>query len=212
MPKRKQPAHAASQSKPTEHTVANPDRWDRSHGTYLTGRAAIDGADAIAVEMEAYWGVGRLRLLVPAELREKFDRQRYLFNQAIQNGNLEAVVTQSKRMVTGWMVCNQVAIKAGAKRLDPQVWEVALESGQVVAIVPDSHRAALVMSEGRAVMIYTLEEVGRMLGSSLFALEAKKHWPGATVEKIRVPADPLNAIDRPTGFDTPFDDGVPGKF
>ena len=41
--------------------------------------------------MEAKWGCDRLRLLVGPELREKFDRQRYLLNQAIWHGDLEAV-------------------------------------------------------------------------------------------------------------------------
>ena len=56
--------------------------WARSHGTYIAGRAWLDEADATAAQMEAKWGVDRLRLLVRPELREKFDRQRYLLNRA----------------------------------------------------------------------------------------------------------------------------------
>jgi len=50
--------------------------WARTNGTYLAGRAYIDGADETACEMETKWGADRLRLLVSTELREKFDRQR----------------------------------------------------------------------------------------------------------------------------------------
>ena len=38
--------------------------WEQSNATYLVGRAAIDGADALALECERTWGAGRLRLLV----------------------------------------------------------------------------------------------------------------------------------------------------
>ena len=41
--------------------------------------------------MEDKWGNGRLRLLVSTELREKFDRQRYLLNMAVTNGALADV-------------------------------------------------------------------------------------------------------------------------
>jgi hypothetical protein len=50
--------------------------WAQSNRTFLDGQAAIDGADAVALAMELRWGAGRLRLLVPVELRERFDRIR----------------------------------------------------------------------------------------------------------------------------------------
>jgi hypothetical protein len=62
---------------------ARPRTWADTPGTYIAGRANIDGADAVAIEMERKWGCDRLRLLVSTELREKFDRQRFLLNQAI---------------------------------------------------------------------------------------------------------------------------------
>jgi hypothetical protein len=71
--------------------MASDKSWARTPGTYIAGRAYIDGADETAAEMEAKWGCDRLRLLVGPELREKFDRQRYLLNQAIWHGELEAV-------------------------------------------------------------------------------------------------------------------------
>jgi hypothetical protein len=77
-------------------------RWATSPGTYITAQSYIDGADQVAVEAERKWGAGRLRLLVSAELREKFDRQRYLYNQAIWHGDLEAVRREAQRMATAW--------------------------------------------------------------------------------------------------------------
>src|SRR6187551_2035131 len=94
--------------------------WSRSHGTYIAGRAYVDGADQTAAEMEAKWGVDRLRLLVEPKLRERFDRQRYLFNQAIWHGELEQVRREAGRMVTAWLVLDQAATAAGRQPLDPQ--------------------------------------------------------------------------------------------
>jgi len=188
--------------------VSNPDRWDRSHGTYLAGRGFIDGADAVAVEMERYWGVDRLRLLVPPEVREKFDRQRYLFNKAITNGDLEEVRRESTRMIAGWMACNKIALAAGAKRLEREVIEVGLDDGTTAAIVPDAIRASLVRAEGRQVTIYTHEEIGRILSSHSLVGKVKATWPGAQVIRSVLPDDPLRKIDRPTGFDTEFDDEI----
>ena len=83
--------------------------WARSHGTYIAGRAYVDGADQTASEMEAKWGADRLRLLVSSEWREKFDRQRYLFNQAIWHGELEDVRREANRMTTAWLTLDRVA-------------------------------------------------------------------------------------------------------
>ena len=56
--------------------------WATTPGLYLAGKEALDDADQLAFELDRHWGVGRLRLLVDGPLREKFDRQRYLYAQA----------------------------------------------------------------------------------------------------------------------------------
>ncbi len=90
----------------------------------------------MALAMETKWGAGRLRLLVTPELREKFDRQRYLLNAAIRYGDLEAVRREAKRMVTAWLALEKAATAAGKPAISPLVWEVALADGTVAAIVP----------------------------------------------------------------------------
>ncbi len=57
----------------------------------LAIKSVIDGVDHVAVEMENKWGVGRLRLLVDDDLRERFDRQAQLFNEAILFNDAKAV-------------------------------------------------------------------------------------------------------------------------
>ena len=169
--------------------------WADSPGTYLTARSHIDAVDALAVECEARWGCDRLRLLVDAGMREKFDRQRYLMNQAIWHGSMEDVVVQSGRMVKAWRALDAAATVAGKAGLPAQVLETTLSDGKVVAIVPDNARAKLVMAEGRAVDVYTLDEIARLLEGYPGLAKIKAAFPGATVTEVRRRVnDPLEAI------------------
>lgn len=182
--------------------------WARTNGTYISGRAYIDGADETACEMEAKWGADRLRLLVPAELREKFDRQRYLLNQAIWHGELEDVRRETGRMVNAWMTLDRVATEAGKQPLPPAVWEIALGDGSVAAIVPDHARAAMVNAEGRQVAVYTLDEIARLLTNYPEVAKAKLVFPGATVTEVRrTVSDPLSEFwDTKETLDDPIPD------
>lgn len=201
----------------TIRPMSDPRSWARSHGTYIAGRAYVDGADQTAAEMEAKWGVDRLRLLVTPELREKFDRQRYLFNQAIWHGELEQVRTEANRMVNAWLALDRAAAAAGKQPLHPQVWEVPVSetatdddptrAAYVVAIVPDDATAHHVIAEGRKVVVYTLAEIGRFLALYPDIAKAKAIFPGATVTAVRRSVDdPLSSV-----HDTsePLDDPVP---
>jgi len=182
--------------------------WARTHGTYLSGRSYIDGADETAAEMEAKWGCDRLRLLVSPDMREKFDRQRYLLNQAIWHGELEEVRREAGRMVNAWLALDRAAVAAGKQPLAPEVWEVPLEDGTVAAIVQDHAQARAVVAEGRAVSVFTIEEIGRLLSNYPDIAKAKLVFPGATITAVRRSVDdPLAAVqdtdeplDQPIGF------------
>jgi hypothetical protein len=186
--------------------LGSPNSWAKTPGTYISAQAHIDGADHIAVAMELKWGAGRLRLLVSPELREKFDRQRYLFNQAIWHGDLEAVRRESDRMVKAWIALDVAATAAMYDPLEPNVWEVRLEDGTVAAIVQQDYFVHEVVRSGRKVVVYTLEEIGRLLSHYPQIATAKLTFPGATVEAVRRPSDPLDAFpDTAAGLDDPLD-------
>jgi hypothetical protein len=175
--------------------MASDKSWARTPGTYIAGRAYLDGADESAAEMEAKWGCDRLRLLVGPELREKFDRQRYLLNQAVWHGELEEVRRESGRMVAAWQALDRAAVAAGKLPLVPNVWEIPLEDGTVAAVVPDDAQAHAVVGEGRKVSVFTLEEIGRLLSNYPDIAKAKLTFPGATITAVRRSVDdPLNAI------------------
>ena len=180
--------------------------WASSNGTYIAGRAYMDEADNLAADMETKWGCGRLRLIVGPELREKFDRQRYLFNQAVWHGELEDVRVQSQRMVNAWRALDQAAEAAGAEKLNPAIMEVVLDSGVVAAIVPDLHHAQFVKREDRRMDVYTLEEIGRLLSGFPALAKIKESFPGAEVVRCkRSIDDPLDAIaDTAEGLEEAF--------
>ncbi len=179
--------------------MAHERSWSRSNGTYIAGRAYLDEADQTAAEMEAKWGCDRLRLLVGPELREKFDRQRVLLSEAMWGGQLEDVRRESMRMVKAWLALDRTAMAAGKAPLVPQVWEVPVvdpeltdapeRAAYVVAIVPDDASAHHVIAEGRKVVVYTLEEIGRFLALYPSVAKAKLTFPGATVTAVRRSVD-----------------------
>ena len=183
--------------------------WARTHGTYIAGRAYLDEADLTASQMEGKWGADRLRLLVGPELREKFDRQRYLLNQAIWHGELEAVRREAQRMVRAWLALDAAATSAGKAKLSPDVWEVAMDDGTVIAIIQGEANIVDVATqrEERRMVVYTLDEIARFLAAYPDVARAKAKFTGAEVTKVakRV-QDPLNAI---ADSDEPLDDPIP---
>jgi hypothetical protein len=74
--------------------------------------------------------------------------------------------------------------------------EVGLSDGRVCAIVPDAASAHLVMAEDRSMVVYTLEEIARLIDAFPLVSKAKDVSPGATVVAARQTIDdPLAAID-----------------
>jgi hypothetical protein len=117
-------------------------------------------------------------------MREKFDRQRYLFNAAIWHGDLGAVRREATRMVTAWLALDKAATAAGKAAISPLVWEVALADGTVAAIVSSDDHARSVIAEGRSVAVYTLDEIARLLSAYPDIAKAKLIFPGAEVITI----------------------------
>lgn len=199
---------------PSDRGVAvssyKPIPWMATPGMYIAGRAALDEADALEVDMELKWGRDRLRLLVSAELREKFDRQRYLMSQARWKGNLEDVRREASRMAKAWVALDKAAEAAGAQVLDPAIWEVCLEDGTVATIVRESHLANRILAEGRKINVYTLEEIANLISAFKDILLAKKEFPGAVVTRTKTGVqDPLQSPLGVTQEEGIFDSGAP---
>ena len=171
--------------------------WMVTPGAYLAGRAALDEADALEVELELKWGRDRLRLLVDTALREKFDRQRYLTSQARWTGTLDDVQREGKRMAAAWKALDKAATAAGAKVLDPSIWEVTLEDGTVATLVREPQLANRVLADGRRINVYTLEEIANMISAFPEIVKAKREFAGATVTRTK--SSVIDPLDMPTG-------------
>lgn len=186
---------------PAETIAAMP--WDATHGSYLAGRAHLDGVDHLAAQMELRWGVDRLRLLVSPELREKFDRQRYRLQAAREGATLDILAEECRRTLAAYNTLHAHATAAGAMPQPVTVWEVAVKNPEdgtntVIAIVQDDGAAKDVLACGRNVSVWTLDEIGRLLSAHYALVQAKLTFPGATVVATRksIP-DPLLDIPNP---------------
>lgn len=186
--------------------------WQQTPGMYLAGKEWVDEVDLLQIELEKKWGRDRLRLLVDIPTREKFDRQRYLYKQALWEGQLEDVKREAERMMTALRTLDKRATAANQKPIDPTVWEVRLENGTVAAIVKEPDAIDRVIDDGRYVIVYTLEELGKLISADSFVLTAKEIFPGAEIVKVNMKInDPFNAmagIDEDGIFDVkaPIDD------
>ena len=190
----KKPPQFADRGVPATTRPAMP--WAVTPGLYIAGKEALDAADQLGVEMDRKWGVGRLRLLVNGPMREKFDRQRYLMAQARWEGTLEDVKRESARMVTAYTALDNAAKGSGAAPVDDSIWEVGIPNGileeSVLAIVKNDEAMAKVRTEGRNVILITLDEVARYIGLDGALLEIKKTFPGAQIKRAESPRDPIS--------------------
>jgi len=191
-------------------------RWQKTYGMFITGQSMVDEVTLLADKMESKWGAGQLRLIVGAELRDKFDRQRYLFNQAITIGELEDVRIQSKRMINAWNALDRAATETGLTPQLPEVWDHISEEGNVYAFVRHRDHAKVYYKAERKVRLFTLEEVCRILDAQSPVGEAKELFPGAEVVEVqkRSVGDVLDDIwDTGLSLDDPLrdplDDEIP---
>lgn len=152
----------------------------------------IAGVDHLATEMEAKWGCGRLRLLVPDEWRIKFDSQRLKWNGAVYSGSLPDVELHAARMRAAWAKLDALAAEAGQLPLHPDVWEFAGSDGRVIAFCRDDTSAVAVAATlaGRAVEVWTPREILALIERYPVLRVVKQEFPGARVERVRAPLPP----------------------
>jgi len=180
--------------------------WQWTEKDYFQGNSFISEVDKLAVEMERKWGIGRLRLLIPAELRSKFDSQRFKFNSALNSGTLDNLKLECERMQRAYRAADKAAVESGARML-PEAWEVRLKDGTLAIIVRGDNEEALAagraedIAAGREASVWTLEEVGMLIeqfGVQLNPLmQMKRFFKGALTEVEVTRPDPVRHIDEP---------------
>jgi hypothetical protein len=162
-------------------------------------QSVVDGVDVVAVDCERKWGVGRLELLVSDELREKFRRQLRRFNDAINDNDVERVRQSGPAMRRAWEVLDKAAAEAGQQPIDPDVWEVALSDGRVVALCRNNTDGSAVSRAGRHVDVWTVDEIVHLIEAFPTIALAKSTFPGARVESAR-----SKRVSRSKVFDDPI--------
>lgn len=174
---------------------------DRSPADIDTIGSAIVGLDRDVRELERRWGVGRLVVLADDLLRERFLRQRRKLDEAIWSTALARdVLAHVEATRRGWHALERAAIAAGHQPRPPEVWEVRLPDGTVAAIVHDRADASIVAADGRGVVVYTLDEIAKLLARFPQLVTAKAVFPVAAVTDIRTRAP----FDWDRGDDIPW--------
>lgn len=148
-------------------------------------QAVLDGVDELARQMERKWGVGRLELLVDDELREKFRRQQRRFDDALQERDVYKVRQAGAAMRRGWEALDRAAATAGAKQLDPSIWEIQMPDGRVAGFCRDNTDAYAATWSGRYIDVWTIEEIARIIEKFPEIALAKQTFPGATVVNVK---------------------------
>jgi hypothetical protein len=149
----------------------------------------MQSVDALTDEMERNWGVGRLRLLVSDDLRERFDRQWCKWQAAYAAQDLPALRAHSEAMRRAWAALEAAAIEAGHAPLASEVWEARMPDGGVLAVVRTQQEAHAATRDSRECKVWTLEELGRVIS----AWEGRRWveafhecFPGVKVEAVRL--------------------------
>jgi hypothetical protein len=158
----------------------------RDSAKWAAIQAEVIPVDAVAREMERTWGAGRLFELVSPDTLLRFRRGYALWAQAVTDSDLEAVRTLGPKMIAAWRFMDKEANSLGATPLSATHMEARMEDGRVLIVV-GSYAEAIALSEspdGRARVIYTMEELARVLPKLDLVNQIKWAFEGATIDRV----------------------------
>lgn len=168
---------------------------------------AIEALDEVARQMELKWGVGRLPSLVAAfdpELAQRFWSQLGKLNAACATGALEEQEVHATRMRAAWIRLSREAEAAGCEPIKPKRIEGRLQDGRLLVVVDGPEAAWAVANDDRAAVVWSIEEICRVLWQFEMVNDAKITFPGAKVEQVRVdPERTKPRVDWSKGDDLP---------
>ena len=165
--------------------------------------AALANHDRAITLMDAKWGVNVLPDLVSPETAAKFARSTSKRDLSIETGDDDAAIAAFGSVVRGLAALDAEATAAGHVPLKvDRVWVSRAVDGNPVAIVQSNTDARIAHASKRfeGYLIYSLEEIMLIISdrSLLGVLDAKKLFPGATIEKVKP------AVVWKQGDDLPF--------
>jgi hypothetical protein len=139
--------------------------------------------DGVQVEYESRWGVGKLPTLISPELKEKWDRQIDKLFKAKDENRINDVIGLVDGCIRAYAIMEAEALARGHKFHDAEMWDVKHpDSGKVYRIVKNNYDAGISLNDGA--LVYTLQEVARILESTQSIDAVKSVFPDAKVVKI----------------------------
>lgn len=175
-------------------------------------KALYDEVADIAADLEKKWGVDRLPRLVTAELRARWgvaqERHTEALSAAWAFGErmvtkeaLDGAREQATRAGRAWRALDKEATTLGKETLRPDVWEIAMEDGQV-AIFARDYESGAATRDGRAAIIWTLPEIAALFRSIPEIVKScKTSFPGSIVIPARARVSGKVADDPIPWFD-----------
>ena len=147
---------------------------------------ALHRYDDEVSKVERKWGVDRLIWVVGGDLRDRFEKQMDLLNEAIDK--MQDVEHQVDVTLRGVAALEKAAIAAGVQPLGGEWIEGKMPDGRVLAVVPNDYEVSRVKRDNREMVVYSVTEIGRLLADwdAVKTVDAVKAvFPGATVEKVK---------------------------
>ena len=141
----------------------------------------MNNLDTVSRSMEMKWGVDRLPRLVSEYLRNKFDQQRNLLDEAIKSNDAARIAKQSEGMRRAWVALDQVATADGHRPLPEAVWTAKHKSGDIVTVFRDDAQLVDIAAAGG--VSFTLEELVKLIPAEV--LVAKREFHGIKVTDVR---------------------------
>lgn len=156
--------------------------------------AALANHDRAILFMDAKWGVDVLPDLVSPETVAKYRRSTTKRDLSIETGDDDAAIAAFGSVVRGLAALDVEATKAGHVPLKVErSWATRAIDGTPVLIVQSNTDARIAHASTRfkGYLIYSLEEIMLIISdrSLLGVLDAKKLFPGATIEKVKPAVD-----------------------
>ena len=164
--------------------------------------AIIKTVDTHARAVNRKWGFNRLPHLVPLDVTERFRTAKKKYELAAFEaiGSLDPVHLDELRkradvMLRAFSKLEHEAVANGHLPVPPQHWEFELEDGTPVILVRDRCEMDQVKPDGRAVQIWSLDEVATVIGKFPELKRAKECFPGAEVIQMRTSKPVKDKLD-----------------
>ena len=142
---------------------------------------ALQPVDEAFRASEAKWGVARLERLVSPSTLASYRRGWTAYRAAITDGDASAVEELGPKMIQALAFMDREATARGHQPLSVTAWEAPTADGRVLVVVRTQAEAhALARApDGRERLVYSIEEIARLLPALDAINIVKANFPGA---------------------------------